>query len=94
MLSFTVGEFMETLRRDMEAGTLRETDVIGIEYWTYEDVLDFVHGDPYYGDVTPDMARRVWANAMDNLQIFDNVDYDGVRDAISAALDKEVAGNE
>jgi hypothetical protein len=68
-------------------------NTIVVEYWSYEDVLDFVENDSYYGEGTEDVAREVWGKVAVKLLKFDNVDNDIVRDTISIVLDERAGGN-
>ena len=74
----------------LDKGWLKPDDEIVIHWWSYEDVLGFVEGDDYYGDVTNEVAREVWAEVVDTTDRYEYVDNDVVRDEISAALDKRM----
>lgn len=65
-------------------------DTVAVQYWTYEDVLDFVEGDTYYGEVTENVAREVWGAVAVRLMRLEIVDNDVVRDEISAEFDKRM----
>lgn len=90
MFVMTVQEWVDKFTADMESGWLKPDDVIGVEYWTYDDVRDFAMDDDYYGEVTDDVAREVFAAVMRELRRYDNVDNDMVRDEISAQFDKRM----
>jgi hypothetical protein len=92
MFVLTAQEWVDKFTQDMESGRLKPDDVIGMEYWTYDDVRDFVAGDDYYGEVTDVVAREVWLDVMGKLYVCDNVDNDLVRDTISGEFDKMIGG--
>lgn len=93
MFVMTAQEWVDKFTQDMESGWLKPDDVIGVEYWTYDDVRDFAMGDDYYGEVTDDVAREVFGAVMRELRGLDNVDNDMVRDEISAQFDKRMGDN-
>lgn len=93
MFVMTAQEWVDKFTQDMESGWLLPDDVIGVEYWTYDDVRDFADGDDYYGEVTDDVARKVFSAVMRELRRYDNVDNDMVRDEISAQFDKRMGDN-
>jgi len=68
-------------------------NTIVVEYWSYEDVLDFVQDDTDYPNFTEDVAREVWGKVAVKLLIFDNVDNDIVEMTISNVLREWKAGN-
>lgn len=75
-----------------EGGMFKPDDEIVMEWWSYEDVLSFVEGDDYYGEVTDEVAREVWDEVSWRLGKFDNVDNDIVRDTISEVFDERIGG--
>lgn len=92
MFTFTAKDLVEKFQQDMESGWLKPDDVIGLEYWTYDDVRDFVDGDNYYGDVTDQEAREVWAEVARKVGRYNFADNDVVRDEISMEFDKRIGG--
>ena len=68
-------------------------DVVAVEYWTYDDVLQYVDGDDCYGDVTDDVAREVWREVIADVRFFDYVDNDIIALAINNVLMKRKVGN-
>jgi len=74
----------------VQSGWIKADDVIAYEYWTYDDVLLFVEGDDYYGEIKADFAREVWAEVTNKLSKFDGIDNDMVRDTISSVLDERM----
>jgi hypothetical protein len=92
MFVLTAQGWVEKFQADMKIGWLKPDDVIGMEYWTYDDVRDFADGDDYYGEVTDVVARKVFAEVMSQLRRYDNVDNDLVRDTISGEFDKMIGG--
>ena len=76
----------------LDKGWLKPEDEITLIWYSFEDVVAFVEGDDYYGDVTPEIAREVWAKVSDTLNGCDYIDNDVVRDEISAVLDKRMEG--
>lgn len=93
MFILTAQEWVEKFQADMEIGWLKPDDVIGAEYWTYDDVRDFTMGDEYYGEVSDEVAREVFVAVMREMRRYDNVDNDMVRDEISAQFDKRMGEN-
>jgi hypothetical protein len=92
MFVMTAKEWVNKFTQDMESGWLKPDDVIGVEYWTYDDVRDFVAGDDYYGEVTDEVAREVWLEVARKVGRYDFADNDVVRDEISMAFDKRMGG--
>ena len=90
MITMTAQEWVDKFTHDMEAGWLKPDDVVGVEYWTYDDVKDFADGDDYYGEVTDVVAREVWAEVVRKVGRYDFADNDVVRDEISMAFDKRI----
>lgn len=90
MFTFTAQELVNKFTQDMESGWLKPDDVIGLEYWTYDDVRDFAMDDDYYGEVTDVVAREVWAEVARKVGRYDFADNDVVRDEISMAFDKRM----
>jgi hypothetical protein len=76
----------------LDNGWLKPDDEIIIRWWSFEDVSLFADGDDYYGDVTDEVAREVWARVVDATDGYEYVDNDVVRDEISSALDKRMEG--
>jgi hypothetical protein len=76
----------------LDKGWLKPDDEIIVRWWSFEDVLGFVEGDDYYGDVTDEVAREVWAEVVDATDGYEYVDNDVVRDEISSVLDKRMEG--
>jgi hypothetical protein len=89
MFVYTRDQLIEKLNKEFKSD-----DVIGLEYWTYQDVIDFTDGDDYYGDVTDEVAREVFETVAAEVSFFDNVDNDTIRDQISAELDKRRGSDE
>jgi hypothetical protein len=89
MFVYTRDQLIEKLNKEF-----KPDDVIGLEYWTYQDVIDFTDGDDYYGDVTDEVAREVFETVAAEVSFFDNVDNDTIRDQISAELDKRRGSDE
>lgn len=92
MFVMTAQEWVNKFTHSIESGFLKADDVIGVEYWTYDDVIDFADGDDYYGDVTDEVAREVWADVARKVGCYDYADNDIVRDEISAQFDKRIGG--
>ena len=90
MYGMTVQEMLDKFTGAVQSGWIKADDVIAYEYWTYDDVLLFVEGDDYYGEITADVVREVWAEVVRELSRYDNVDNDTVRDQISYVLDKRM----
>lgn len=90
MIVYTAQQLVSKLESDMEVGWLLPDDVVAVEFWAYDDVLDFTYGDDYYGKVTNDLARKVWAGVVRELSRYDSIDNDMVRDEISAHFDKRM----
>ena len=90
MITMTAQEWVDKFTQDMKSGWLKPDDVVGMEYWTYDDVRDVVMDDDYYGEVTDDIAREVWGKVANKLSRYEIVDNDVVRDEISAELDKRM----
>jgi hypothetical protein len=68
-------------------------DVVAVEYWTHEDVLDFVQDDTDYVDVTEDVAREVWRSIIGDVRFFDYVDNDIIVSEIRDVLRKRMGQN-
>jgi hypothetical protein len=92
MFAMTAKEWVEKFTQDMESGWLRTDDVIGVEYWTYDDVKYYAEEQDYYVDVTDVVAREVWAEAAAKLSYGGAVDNDSVRDTISEVFDNRIGG--
>lgn len=92
MFTMTAQEWVNKFTQEMESGCLKPDDVIGVEYWTYDDVKCFADGDDYYGEVTDDVAREVWAKVAAKLGRYDFTDNDVVLDEISMEFDKRMGG--
>lgn len=90
MFEMTVQEMIDKFRQDIASGWLRSDDVIGFEYWTYDDVRDFALDDDYYGEVTDQVAREVWAAVARKCGRYSFIDNDVVRDEISMEFDKRM----
>jgi hypothetical protein len=90
MYGMTVQEMLDKFTGALQSGWVEADDVIAYDYWTYDDVLMFVEGDDYYGEITADVAREVWDKVANKLSRYEIVDNDVVRDEISSELDKRM----
>lgn len=76
----------------IEKGWVKPDDELIVEWWSYDDVFAFIGGDEYYGELSNDDAREVWAVVSARLSDFDAVDNDIVRDTVSEVLDERMEG--
>ena len=93
MFDWTVQEMIDKFQGHIDSGLYKPDDIIAVEYWSYDDVMYFADGDDYYGEVTPDVARAVWGNAVRGMRKYDSIDNDVVNDNISWALDERLGEN-
>ena len=85
-----VQDLIKHFQLAVDKGWLKPDDEISMQWWSYEDVLSFVEGDEYYGNITDDVARQIWVEVEREVSRYDSPDNDVVRDEISAALDKRM----
>lgn len=77
---------MDKFTQDIESGWLKPDDVVGMEYWTYDDVRSI--SEDFTGEVANDeLTRTIWDGVAKRLARYDNVDNDVVRDMITAEIE-------
>jgi hypothetical protein len=88
MFIMTAQEWIDKFTSEINAGLIASDDEIAVEYWTFDDVRDFVAGDDHYGEVTAEAARKVFEEVTWRLRNASGVDNDLMRDTISEVLDE------
>lgn len=89
MIIYTLEEFAEVLRKSIESGRFRGDDKLMIEYWSYEDVVDYSAYDEG-GELDYEQARAVFDGVVSRLRRYDNVDNDVVRDMIAVEIERSI----
>ena len=86
MFTMTAQEWVDKFTQDIESGWLKPDDVVGMEYWTYDDVRSI--SEDFTGEVANDeLTRTIWDGVAKRLARYDNVDNDVVRDMITAEIE-------
>lgn len=92
MFVMTAQEWVDKFQKNMESGWLRPDDLIGMEYWSYDDVVceaDNISDIP----IDKDYAREIWKQIAYKLQRYDCVDCDVVRDEILMTFARDDMGD-
>jgi hypothetical protein len=86
MFTMTAQQLVDKFTQDMNSGWLKPDDVVGFDYWTYDDVRSI--SEDFTGEIANDeVARAIWDGVAKRLARYDNVDNDVVRDMITSEIE-------
>lgn len=91
MFVMTAQEWVDKFRQDMESGWLRPDDLIGMEYWSYDDVK--CEAEMADIELSDEAARKVWDQVTNKIRRYDYVDNDIVQDEILMTFAREDMGD-